>query len=473
MGSIFKQRVTRDIPAGAEMIEKHGKLFARWKGRRLGKFKEAEVITRKNGTRGIVEESATYFGKYRNGDCEEVVVSLKCREAATARNLLAGLERQAELERMGIVRKDETARAEQGRLPIGQHIDSYTHFLIGKGAGDVHRANTASYLRRLTVDCGFSTLADLDRGAFERWLSDQVNAGRSARSRNAFREALIAFCNWCVKDGRLASNPFAGVEKANTKADPRRQRRSLTQDEIGRLLAVARERPLIEAQTVRKGPRKGERYADLRPATVARLRKLGDERSLIYEVLVTTGLRRNELASLTVAQLIDLDGPRSWIELDAADEKNRQGNAVPLRADVAKKLSAWVADKRPRDPVFTVPAALVKILNRDMRLAGIPKRDDRGRTIDVHALRHTFGTLLARGGVPLRTAQQLMRHSDPKLTANVYTDARLLDVHGALDVLPTLSDLNKDRQSVTLSVTLTDGEQSQSVSFPDTNQRTA
>jgi hypothetical protein len=31
-----------------------------------------------------------------------------------------------------------------------------------------------------------------------------------------------------------------------------------------------------------------------------------------------------------------------------------------------------------------------------------------------------------------------MRHSDPKLTANVYTDPRLLDVHGALDALPTL-----------------------------------
>jgi hypothetical protein len=31
-----------------------------------------------------------------------------------------------------------------------------------------------------------------------------------------------------------------------------------------------------------------------------------------------------------------------------------------------------------------------------------------------------------------------MRHSDLKLTANVYTDPRLLDVHGALDALPSL-----------------------------------
>jgi integrase len=73
-----------------------------------------------------------------------------------------------------------------------------------------------------------------------------------------------------------------------------------------------------------------------------------------------------------------------------------------------------------------------------MKLAGIAKRDERGRTLDVHALRMTFGTLLGKGGVPLRTTQTAMRHSDPKLTVNVYTDPKLLDVHGALDALPSL-----------------------------------
>jgi site-specific recombinase XerD len=40
--------------------------------------------------------------------------------------------------------------------------------------------------------------------------------------------------------------------------------------------------------------------------------------------------------------------------------------------------------------------------------AGIPKRDDRGRTVDVHALRHTFGTHLSKNGVAPRTAQAAM-----------------------------------------------------------------
>ena len=38
----------------------------------------------------------------------------------------------------------------------------------------------------------------------------------------------------------------------------------------------------------------------------------------------------------------------------------------------------------------------------------------------------------------MRTAQAAMRHSDPKLTANVYTDPVLLDVAGAIEALPDL-----------------------------------
>jgi len=65
-------------------------------------------------------------------------------------------------------------------------------------------------------------------------------------------------------------------------------------------------------------------------------------------------------------------------------------------------------------------------------------RLERNRVVDVHALRVTFGTHLCAAGVPLRTAQAAMRHSKPELTANVYTDPKLLDVAGAIDALPAL-----------------------------------
>ena len=62
------------------------------------------------------------------------------------------------------------------------------------------------------------------------------------------------------------------------------------------------------------------------------------------------------------------------------------------------------------------------------------------------ALRHSFGTLLSKGGVAPRTAQAAMRHSKIDLTMNVYTDPRLLDVAGAMEALPDLP-LNHPRST--------------------------
>ncbi|MCW5766299.1 MAG: tyrosine-type recombinase/integrase [Phycisphaeraceae bacterium] len=155
--------------------------------------------------------------------------------------------------------------------------------------------------------------------------------------------------------------------------------------------------------------------------------------------------------------------------MNARDEKNRRGSEIPLRADLAADIRAWLADRLawaqqaareaedpipaalPTDePLFDVPEGLIRIFDRDLVFAGVArvetrdgkevvvKTDDRGRTIDIHALRHTFGTHLSKAGVPLRTAQAAMRHSDPSLTANVYTDPKLLDVAGAVASLPDL-----------------------------------
>ncbi len=134
------------------------------------------------------------------------------------------------------------------------------------------------------------------------------------------------------------------MAKADEAADPRRQRRALTEDELMRLLDVAHRRPRLDRLTVYRGKRKGEVYAKLRPEVQTRLERLGRERALIYKTLVLTGLRKGELASITVGQ-VDLDAPMPSLVLEATDEKNREGSTIPLRADLAADLRAWLADK--------------------------------------------------------------------------------------------------------------------------------
>ncbi len=147
---------------------------------------------------------------------------------------------------------------------------------------------------------------------------------------------------------------------------------------------------------------------------------LGKERELLYLVLVTTGLRKGELQSITVGNT-DLDPSQAWITLNSQDEKAGRGATLPLHPDVADRLREFLKERLERlrnppqaetlsikgipkqlpldSPLFNVPTDLVRILGRDLAAAGIPKVDERGRTVDVHAMRHTFGTMLQRAGV--------------------------------------------------------------------------
>jgi integrase len=457
MGTVFRKSYTKPLPAGAEVFTRKGERLARWKDRR-GKTRAAPLTVGEDGAERIVIESPYYVAKYRDGADVVRVTPTGCRDETAARRVLADLERKVELIRSGVVTNAEAAAAAHQPTPLEEHFAAYLTFLESKDACEEHRLERGRQLRRVAAECGFHRLADLDRAKLESWLTLQTRNGMSARTRNSYLASALAFCNWCAEPtvSRLTRNPFGGIAKANEKADPRRQRRAMTEDELVRLLAVARERPMLDALTVRKGPRKGERYAKVRPEVRDRLDRVGRQRALIYKTLVLSGLRKGELASLTAGQL-HLDDAVPFVALAAADEKNREGNEIPLRDDLAADLRGWLAGKLgtlqsearrlgkpiparlPSDaPVFTVPDKLCKILSRDLRLAGIPKRDERGRTLDVHALRHTFGTLLSRGGVAPRTAQAAMRHSKIDLTMNVYTDPKLLDVRGALDALPAL-----------------------------------
>ncbi len=78
------------------------------------------------------------------------------------------------------------------------------------------------------------------------------------------------------------------------------------------------------------------------------------------------------------------------------------------------------------------------MLRFDLEAAGIPyvvEGPDGPLHADFHSLRHSFLTLLGRGGVDLRTVQELAGHSTPTLTAR-YSHRRLYDLAGAVEKLP-------------------------------------
>ncbi len=489
MAYVFRPAYTRLLPPGAELYERRGERFARWVGRR-GRKRTGRVIAGPDGTLRVAAQAETYSARYRDHVGRLRTVSTGCRDRDAALAVLAELQRRVELVRAGVLSAPEVTAAEHQGAPLAGHVEAYLRYLAGKrGKGarshvaPRHVANVRACLKRVIAECRFTRLSDIDREVLARWAADATLRGAAARTVNAHLAALVAFGNWAVSTGRLAVNPLTRLPKYDERADQRRPRRALTPDELARLLTAARWRPLAEygrpiarkaEATERPDPRSRATWnrapltlaelpaavdrarARLRPDVAERLDQLGRERALLYKLLVLTGLRRGEAASLTIAS-VDLDGRVPCIRLRAADAKSGQAAELPLRADLAADLRSWLSERlaaaraaaRPKQlplparlpddaKLFNVPPNLSAIFNRDLRLAGIPKRDDRGRTVDVHALRHTFASLLSRGGVPPRTAQAALRHSTIELTMQTYTDPRLLDVAGALDVLPAL-----------------------------------
>jgi integrase len=450
MGSLRRQTVTKPLPPDAVVIVRKGKRLAQWTGRN-GTCREAEVVVGSDGNERIRVTNEIWQARFRRHDGTIAVKSTGCRDRSSAQRLMANWEDREEKRRSGLLTDADLEQMDASQTRLDKHLEDYLSQLRTAGRSPRYLVDVRSCITRVSRDCGWVLLRDVTATSYERWLADRHVAGMGASTRNSHTRLVRGFARWAVKRGRLRVDPLQAVSMADVRSDRRHERRSLTPDELARLLAAAEERPLQEASKVRSGEHKGKARSDVPADVLERARLTGRERRLTYEVLVTTGLRKGELQSLTVGQA-RLDGPRPFLDLAAADEKARNGAAIPLRADVAEGLRSWLADRLrrareraeakaespplaldPSEPLLALQAWLVNHLDKDLEFAGIPKFDDRGRVFDVHAFRMTFATLMATAGVPLRTAQAAMRHSDPRLTANTYTDPHLLDVHGAVE----------------------------------------
>ena len=148
------------------------------------------------------------------------------------------------------------------------------------------------------------------------------------------------------------------------------------------------------------------------------------------------------------------------LTLRAENTKSRRARSVPLREGLLRRLQELAAVHQSifgQPPerganVFLNPQGFVwaqtsrnplRIFNRVIHRAGIPRVDAQGGKIDIHALRHTFASRICRAGVGLVHAQNLLGHSDPRLTAAIYTHLDVEDLRKALLVLPGADELRR------------------------------
>ena len=135
-----------------------------------------------------------------------------------------------------------------------------------------------------------------------------------------------------------------------------------------------------------------------------------------------------------------IDFERCRLTIEAAKTKNKKADVLPMRPDLVQSVKEWVKTHgiQSHERIFHYEVrVLCKSLYKDLAAAGIERKNSDGRSLDVHALRKTFGTMLAKAGIPLTTTQRLMRHYSPVITAKLYIDVDPLDMSNALGQLPT------------------------------------
>ncbi len=465
MASLFKQKVTRPLPEGAEIFTKNGERWARWTVN--GKTKTARVVGEGDAMR-IRTESSTWYARITLADGRRKDYRTGCRDKSAADSRANKLQDEQEKITAGIFTKKEADTAKHGRKAYIEAVEEFIQSMTARKCAEETCKTWKRYLELAGVDgIGWRTLHDMDRAELERYLSmravtpkdpEKPESVMGARVHNAYVTVFNAFGVWCDRQGYTNSNMFADTDRRDEKADRRHIRRALTPDELARLIEAAEKRPLMEALKGNKGrgDTTDKKAASLSAKSIDALKWRGRVRAMAYWTAAGTGLRWGELRSITLGA-VRLDADTPHIILHAKDEKARRGAQIPLHSELAAGLGLYIQELRSRlvgqrgasvvefpgaldsVPLFDVPEKMTGVFHDDCEAAKIARYDGAGRAVDVHALRHTFGTMLAKAGVSLQVAQKAMRHSDPKLTANVYTHLGLMDVAGAVEKLPIIA----------------------------------
>lgn len=382
----------------------------------------ASIYQRKNG------KGSPWYVKYRDHRGRQVQRKLATDKAAS-RQMAAQIETDVARRKLGHVDEHAERFAAEAKRPLGEHIADFQTYLRSKGNTEKHVSRTIQGVIDAARECRWSCMSDIAPESLDEYRERLMAGGLSAKAMNHRVRACKSFTRRLMLWRRIPYDPLVGVELLNVEADRRVVRGAFTDDELARLFEAARKSDSVTTdKPYRQG---GELRQGSRTVTIRR-------RDLLYALAVGTGLRLNEIRHLSVADF-NLNGDPPTVRVEARHSKRRREDTQPIRRDLADELRRFLSRLLPSvKPWGDLPRNMAPTIRADCEAAGIPETTDTGGARDFHSLRHTFVTRLARSGVPLRTTQLLARHSDPSLTARVYSHLGLVDTAGALESLPEI-----------------------------------
>lgn len=296
---------------------------------------------------------------------------------------------------------------------------------------------------------GDRPLADIQRQVILDYRTQRLTKdGVGKTTVNHEVDALRRCLGFAVDNGEIPFNPARDIKKLQVRTrDRRKLRRSMTDDEYDRFVDAAQ---MEDAAREKRGGG-------------------AIPQAPLYLTLLNTGGRLGATLKLRWRHLefeVDLIGDGSelgaYVTFPDALVKTGKGRVLPVPPEGANALQALLEAHRRHfgdapsmnDLVFLTPRGMpwtdtnkrnaLRTFYRILKRASIQREID-GRQLDLHACRTTYNTRLHRAGVDVGDRQDLMGHSDPRLTEVAYTDR---DVAGRARAIQKLIQYEAKRRGI-------------------------
>jgi len=293
--------------------------------------------------------------------------------------------------------------------PLTELLDLWKQAVARTSTSPDHVKTLHARAKAAFESAGAAFWNDIDA---QRVMQAVSELGRTSQTKKHYWRAVFQAARWIAEQHlKLGprSSPLEGHSpafRATTQDEEHEHpRRALSDDEMQRLLKAAGEGKVVRKMT-------------------------GPYRRLVYLFALQTGIRRNEIGTLTTGSFA-LNKMQPTVTVSKARAKSRKERSIPLSPELAQQVRDHIIERRlgPGATVFPLPKSTAFAMRADLEAAGIPYKDaETGEYADFHSLRHTFLTRIVQQ-CDLETARELAGHASITTTARYLhtTKARLYD----------------------------------------------
>lgn len=345
---------------------------------------------------GKLCECRFYSGKLRlDGESRASVVALHTTDEREAWRQLIQLRDERLMEARGLL--PPRAVRETALRPLEELRRAFLEDVKARGRAPATLKRYEKDLRRLFDRCGWKKLCDITPQSFIAFRSHSLLGKKSL---NDMLAVTKVFLEW-LRGQRMLKEKLLEFVKPVDMRGFRPCRRALGDEEVRSLLAVVPEHLRV-----------------------------------VFLTALNTGARRKEMKMIRWGDF-DMDSAKPLLLFRASVSKNRKEARIPFNNELAAALRAFrPVEAAPFQFAFAGLVPKMETFRRYLAKAGIRYLDEQGRRVDFHSLRMTFGTNLVLRGQHPRSVQEMMRHSDIRITMKLYTDVTGLPLREAAAALP-------------------------------------